>query len=113
LGEPAAEEDMSNSLFTFNFLNDDFGSSQRPKEVEVKPEPEASSSIQEKPEEEKQEDNLNIQDFSSIMGLMKDENSLNSNFHNFFTNDRIFGSPSPPVGGGFMDGQPSNPNNGS
>jgi hypothetical protein len=29
------------------------------------------------------------------MGSMMNDRGLNSNFHNFFTNDRIFGSPSP------------------
>ena len=39
-------------------------------------------------------------DIKDILGFMGDDH-LQSNFHNFFTNDRIFGSPSPPISGPF------------
>jgi len=44
-----------------------------------------------------------------MMGFLQEDNGLNSNFHNFFTNDRIFGSPSPPIDPSMISGgRPSN-----
>lgn len=39
--------------------------------------------------------NMNDADDAQFLKVIPD---LGSNFHNFFTNDSIFGSPSPPIG---------------
>lgn len=81
-----------NSLFTFNFLNED----SQPKKEE----------IPENKEEQKMTNNsppsnpdisasMNDADDAQFLKVIPD---LGSNFHNFFTNDSIFGSPSPPIG---------------
>ena len=46
-----------------------------------------------------------IQDLKNMMNFMQNNDGMNSNFHNFFTNDRIFGSPSPPVDQNMFPGQ--------
>lgn len=81
------EEDFSNSLFTFNFLNED-----KPSLPAAKGKPQVpASSVPTKQAETKGSEQIPA---ISFMGGQPDE-GLNSNFHNFFTNDRIFGSPSP------------------
>jgi len=51
---------------------------------------------------------LSLNDLKNLMGFMQEDNGLNSNFHNFFTNDRIFGSPSPPIDPSMFQGEAGN-----